>query len=142
MPFASNGTYTPATGATTAAPGDIIKSSIWNAIFTDLSDALTLLGEQLYKTTSVIATPYVPVAADSFLLVNFAGAVAINLPTAASRNGFPLAIKDISGAAHTNNITINRNSTDTIEGATSIVIDADWGGWHLYPVTGGWILRP
>lgn len=142
MPFDSSGTYTPASGATTAAPGDIIRSATWNAIFEDISDALTLLGEQLYNTTSVIASPYVPVATDAFLLVNFAGAVAINLPSAASRGGFPLAIKDISGAAHTNNITINRDGTDTIEGATSIVIDADWGGWHLYPVTGGWVLRP
>jgi len=142
MPFNSAGVYTPAAGATTAAPGDIIRSATWNAIFTDITNALTLLGEQLYGTTSVVATPYVPVTTDALLLVNFAGAVAINLPSAASRNGYPLAIKDISGNAHTNIITINRNGTDTIEGATSITINADYGGWSLYPVSGGWILRP
>jgi hypothetical protein len=142
MPFNSSGVYTPATGATTAAPGDVIRSATWNAIFQDITDALTLLGEQLYHVTSVTATPYVPVAADAFLAVNVAGAAVVNLPSAASRSGFPLAIKDISGNANTNNITINRNGTDTIEGATSIVINSSWGGWNLYPVTGGWVLRP
>lgn len=142
MPFNSAGVYTPEAGATTAAPGDIIRSSVWNDIFTDLSDALTLLGQQLYGTTAVASTPYVPVAADSLLLVNFAGAVTVNLPLAADRDGYPLAIKDISGAASTNNITINRNTTDTIEGLTSIVISTDYGGYFLVPVSGGWIIRP
>ncbi len=142
MPFNSAGLYTPAAGATTAAPGDIIRSAVWNAIFTDLSNALTLLGEQLYGATAVTGATYVPVAADALLMVNRAGVVAVNLPLASTRNGFPLAIKDISGAASTNNITINRNTTDTIEGLTSIVISADWGGYQLIPVSGGWIIRP
>lgn len=142
MPFNSAGVYTPASGATTAAPGDIIRSSIWNAIFTDLSDSLTLLGQQLYGTTTVAAASYVPLAADALLLVNNGGAVSIDLPLASTRNGYPLAIKDISGAASTNNITINRDTTDTIEGLTSITINADWGGFYLIPVSGGWIIRP
>lgn len=142
MPFNSAGVYTPASGATTAAPGDIIRSSIWNAIFTDLSDSLTLLGQQLYGTTTVAAASYVPLAADALLLVNNGGAVSIDLPLASARNGYPLAVKDISGAASTNNITINRNTTDTIEGLTSITINADWGGFYLIPVSGGWIIRP
>ena len=142
MPFSGSGVYTPASGATTAAPGDLIRSSTWNSIFTDISSALTLLGQQLYGTTPIVSTPYAPVATDAFILVSFAGAVTINLPSAASRNGYPLVIKDISGAAGTNNITINRDGSDTIEGATSIVINTDWGGWHLVPVSGGWVVRP
>lgn len=143
MPFnTSTGVYTPASGALTAAPGDVIRSATWNAIFLDITNSLTLLGEQLYGTTSVTAATYVPVAADSLLLVNRAGVVAVNLPLASSRSGFPLAIKDISGAAQTNNITINRNTTDTIEGLTSITIDVAYGGYQLIPVTGGWIIRP
>lgn len=145
MPFnTTTGVYTPPSGATTAAPSDVIRSSTWNDIFTDISNSLTLLGEQLYKTTALANgdTPYVPLAADSFLLVSSSVAFTVDLPLASSRNGLPLVIKDISGNAHTNNITINRNSTDTIEGATSIVINTDWGGWHLYPVTGGWVIRP
>jgi hypothetical protein len=142
MPFSNVGVYTPATGALTAAPGGLIQSAIWNGIFTDLTAALTSLGAQTYGSTSVIATPYVPLAADTFLAVNFAGAVAINLPSAASRAGYPLTVKDISGAANTNNITINRNGADTIEGATSLVINLAWGAYKLKPVTGGWVIVP
>lgn len=142
MPFSAGGTYTPASGSTTAAPGQVIHSSIWNAIFTDLSAALTLLGQQLYGSTSVTTTPYVPVATDSLLLVNDAAPVVINLPTAASRNGYPLVIKDVSGAAQTNNITINRNTADTIDGLTSIKITNAYGGFVLFPITGGWIIHP
>lgn len=142
MPFNNAGTYTPAAGATSASPGDIIKSSIWNAIFTDITTALTELGTQLYGNTAVAATPYVPLITDGLILINVAGAAVVNLPTAASRSGYPLRIKDVSGAASTNNITINRNSSDTIEGLTSIVISADYGGYSLIPITGGWVIGP
>jgi len=142
MPFNSSGVYTPPAGATTAAPGDVIRSAIWNAIFTDISAALTLLGEQLYGTSNVIATPYVPITTDSFLEVNFAGAVTINLPTGVSRNGYPLRIKDVSGAANTNNITIVPNGAETIDGLASIVISDSYGGYSLIPKSTGWMISP
>lgn len=142
MGFNSGGVYTPPTGAENAAPGEVIRSATWNSIFTDISAALTLLGQQLYGTTAVTTTPYVPVITDAFLQVNDAGAVTINLPTAASRSGYPLAIKDVSGAAQTNNITINPNGAETIEGLTSIKINVAYGGFNLYPVTSGWVLHP
>jgi len=142
MPFNSGGLYTPASGAESAVPGGLIQSAVWNAIFTDISSALTLLGQQLYGTTMVSTSPYVPVTADTFLQVNKASAVTINLPTASSRNGYPLIIKDVSGVAQTNVITINPNGADTIEGLTALTIAVAYGGYILYPVTGGWILSP
>ncbi len=141
MPFAANGVYTPVSGATTATPGALIRSAVWNSSFGDISSALTLLGQQLYGTTSVTTTPYVPLTADTLILMNVSGAAVVNLPTAASRNGYPLALKDVSGAANTNNITINPNGADRIEGLVAITINAAWGGYILYPVSGGWILR-
>lgn len=141
MPFNAAGVYSPTAGATSATPGSVIQSAVWNAAFGDISSALTLLGQQLYGSTPVITTPYVPVAADAFLLMNVAGAAVVNLPSAASRNGYPIAIKDISGAAHTNNITINRNGSDTIDGATSLVINVDYEDYMLFPISGGWAIR-
>ena len=145
MPFNSSGVYTPASGATTATPGQIIASATWNAIHTDFSNALTLLGQQLYNQTPVAfgASPYTPVATDSLLLVaSSGGAITISLPSAASRNGYPLKVKDSTGNSLTNNITINRNGSDTIEGLTSIKIATAFGGYYLVPVTGGWIISP
>lgn len=142
MPFNSGGVYTPPSGSENAQPGDIIRSATWNSIFTDIATALTLLGQQLYGTTSVTATPYVPVTTDSLLLVDVASASVINLPTAASRNGYPLAIKDTSNDAYARNITINANGGDTIEGSASLVINTSYGGYVLVPVSGGWIIHP
>jgi hypothetical protein len=142
MPFSSEGVYSPASGAESAVPGGLIQSAVWNAIFTDISSALTLLGQQLYGTTTVTTSPYVPATTDTFLQINKASAVTVNLPTAASRNGYPIRIKDTSGVAQTNNITINPNGADTIEGLTSLTIAVAYGGYILYPVTGGWILSP
>jgi hypothetical protein len=120
----------------------LIQSAVWNAIFTDISSALTLLGQQLYGTTSVITTPYIPVSTDTFLLVNIASASTINLPSATLRSGYPLTIKDTSGAANTNNITINRNGSDTINGLTAVKITSNYGGFTLYPIAGGWVTKP
>jgi hypothetical protein len=142
MPFAATGVYTPASGATDAAPGDLIRSATWDAIFVDIAAALTLLGRQLYGSTAVTSTPYIPVAADALLLVNRAGVVAVNLPAASSRSGYPLMVKDASGAAQTNNITITPNGVETIEGLASLVIDTAYGGFWLFPITNGWVLKP
>lgn len=142
MPYAATGVYTPAAGAESAAPGGLIQSAVWNAIFTDISSALTLLGQQLYGTTTVTSTPYIPLVTDSFILVNKSSAVTIDLPTAASRDGYPLAIKDISGLANTNSITLTPNGAETIEGLTTLVINVSFGGYSLYPVASGWILKP
>lgn len=70
----------------------------------------------------VVATATVSVAtSDSIILVNRAGAVAVNLPAGVDKQVFWIA--DISGAAETNNITINRNGTNTIFGGTSYVLN-------------------
>lgn len=103
---------------------------------------MTTLGGALFGTTTVSSTPYVPLSTDTFLLVNVGAAAVVNLPSAASRAGYPLTIKDISGAASTNNITINRNGTDTIDGLTAVTLNVDYQGYSLHPITGGWALRP
>ena len=41
-------------------------------------------------------------------------------------------IKDISGTAKTNNITIQRQGSDTIDGTTSVVINANYGSVSFY----------
>jgi hypothetical protein len=64
MPFnTSSWVYTPAAGATSASPGQLIQSAIWDGIFTDLSAALNQLGSlrvttKVYQTAGV--TTYTP----------------------------------------------------------------------------------
>lgn len=49
MPFSGN-TYTPPTGSENAAPGQVVQSAVWNAIFTDMAAALTTLMTQANTT--------------------------------------------------------------------------------------------
>jgi hypothetical protein len=49
MPFSGN-QYTPPAGALTAAPGQIVQSSVWDAIFTDMAAAFTTLMTQANTT--------------------------------------------------------------------------------------------
>ena len=65
-------------------------------------------------TTAVATTDYA-------VLINYAGAATVNLPAGATGQVFVIA--DVSGAAATNNITINRNGANTILGGTSLVLD-------------------
>jgi hypothetical protein len=56
------------------------------------------------------------------------GAYTITLPSAASAGaGFEYIVKDGPGNAATNNITIATTSSQTIDGASSVVIDDDYG---------------
>lgn len=118
--------------------GTVSSVNVQKAIEEVASEASPVPG----AATSVTATPYVILSTDTFVYVNFAGAVTLTLPDAATwlaahTNGLPLTIKDISGAAAANNITVNRAGTDTIDGATSLSIVSDYGGYKIRPPAAG-----
>jgi hypothetical protein len=83
----------------------------------------------LEQRTATKTSNYTTVASDVFIPVNTSGgAVTITLIAASSLPvGKNIIIKDVGGSGLTNNITINRGSTDTIDGATSISIIANYG---------------
>tara|TARA_R110002110_G_scaffold43887_2_gene135865 strand:- start:447 stop:740 length:294 start_codon:yes stop_codon:yes gene_type:complete len=93
-----------------------------------------------YRETSVDTNA---TANDRVIGVNTSAAVTVSLPSANSvRKGFILTIKDIQGSAFTNNITIARGSTDTIDGQTSLAINVNFASvslvssgatkWHIF----------
>ena len=76
MGFASNGVYTPATGAENAYPGKVIASATWNAVFSDIANALTDLAqyaafEFVFDQGSVVISP----GLGGYLRVPFAGTI-------------------------------------------------------------------
>lgn len=106
-----------------------------------IEQVLTL--PQTVNPTNVAVSPYAPVLADSVLWVDTSAARVINLPTGASRAGRPLQIKDITGSAFANNITINPSGAETVDGLAPLLIDINYGGYTLYPKpAGGWTTQP
>lgn len=88
-------------------------------------------------------SPYTVPANVSYLAVNTSGgAITINLGAAEARNGVALIIKDVSGDAAANNITINPDGAETIDELASIAVNVDFGGFHLQPQTGGYAITP
>jgi hypothetical protein len=81
------------------------------------------------------------------------GASTVNLPASATRVGAPVTIKDLTGDANTNNITIVPAAGETIDGFSAAaaaangtaVVNVNFGAIQLYPLTsGGWyvLARP
>lgn len=85
-------------------------------------------------------SPYTVLATDNFLAVDTSGgAITINLPVATSRAGVPLTIKDVTGNALANNVTINPNGAEKVDTLAPYLIDADFGGARFVPkASGGW----
>lgn len=86
------------------------------------------------KETTVNAATYTILDDDHFVSVEYTdtGIVTITLPqisalTTSANAARVFIIKDTDGNAATNNITINRAGSDTIDGATSVEITADYG---------------
>jgi len=80
------------------------------------------------------AVDYTLLGGEQLVAVTSTGAArAITLPAASTVPlGMPLTIKDEGGGAATNNITIGRAGSDTIDGATSKVINTNYGFVRLY----------
>lgn len=100
-----------------------------SATFT--TDTVTLASALVIKTTNVTTSPY-SITTDHVLFVNTSTSTKIiNLP--AHINGRQIKIKDISGNASVNNITLVRaGGTGTIEGvAADKVIATNWASITL-----------
>lgn len=119
-----------------------VLSGVTTAFFSNQVHWTYLAGSVaiVFTITPVTTATYAVSASDTYLRVNRAGVVALNLPATTTRLRSGLIIKDVSGAANTNNITITPDGADTIDDvAGSIVLDVNYGVVELMPaVTGKW----
>lgn len=77
--------------------------------------------------------------ANSVLFVDTSAARQITLPAPVS--GFQITIKDKSGLAQTNNITVVRAGSEQIEGvAASKILQTNWGSWKLINDGTNWFM--
>jgi|14_taG_2_1085336.scaffolds.fasta_scaffold02012_2 hypothetical protein len=80
--------------------------------------------------TETAADPYVVLATDDYVLATGTAQV-ITLLAGADHNTGVLTIKDKAGSAFASNITINTDGAETIDGAASLVLDADYASVML-----------
>lgn len=95
-----------------------------------------------HKHTAVAATPYAVVAADDVIGVNTTTtAIAVNLPAAAATNkGRTLLVSDEGGNAATNAITLTASTGQTINGATTYVLNIARGAVGIYSNGAAWFI--
>ena len=96
-------------------------------------------GCQSYKRTAS-ATDYTAKVSDFIIAITNTGAArTVNLPPVASAGvGTVYIVKDESGGAGTNNITIDGDGSETIDGATTKVINTNYGAVRLYCTGSAW----
>lgn len=115
-------------------------------------NALRASLDPLYAPSSILSVTIVTAAGtynvgatDSIILINktIAAANNVQLPSSLSHNGLPLTVKDLKGDAATNNIMVLPSGAETIDGLTSVPINANYGGFKFWPlITGGWLILP
>lgn len=92
-----------------------------------------------FATTTVTTNSSSLSATNTYVGVNFAGAVTINLPSGSSVvQGKYMLIKDESGNASTNNITVLANGTDKIDGQSSAILALNYGSITVIWNTNHW----
>lgn len=114
---------------TVTAGGDVSTSAALTSGTTLTATTLfTAMAGQVVKRTAT-ATTYTVLATDYYIgVTSTAAARTINLEAAATAGaGRVLIIKDESGGAGTNNITIDGNGAETIDGAGTLVIATNYG---------------
>jgi len=90
--------------------------------------------------TVVNAATYDLLPSDDILNVTYTatGAVTITLPTAQCVAGRTIVIKDAGGNAGTNNITIDTEGSETIDGAATEVISSNYDSVTIYSDGSNW----
>lgn len=104
------------------------SQSVWNAT-TEVSGAQVVqaVANWAGSTTDVnfAASPYTGLATDEVVLCDStAGAIAITLPPPVARK--TIKFVDTVGNAATSNIVVSQNAAETIDGATSITMNANY----------------
>jgi hypothetical protein len=83
-------------------------------------------------------TPYQVQPTDRILLVDTSGGpISIVMPAAAARSGLDLEVKDITGNADPNNITVTFASGGTVDGLAQVVINNPFGYFKFNPIAAG-----
>lgn len=96
-------------------------------------------GGVVKDNTQVNASTYIALITDNKLCVDYTatGIVTITLPSVLP-NGFQLVVTDTAGNATTNNITIDTEGVEKINGLDTYLLDANYDSVKLNKYNGNW----
>lgn len=112
-----------------------------NRLSVDSNGSTILNGSFALRRNATTGTTVSPTAATiGYSAITTTGAFTFNLPAIATlpAGGVIAFIKDVAGNANTNNITIDGNASETIDGATTKVINTAYGYRVLIGDSTGW----
>lgn len=114
---------------------------------TNVQDAIsqaTLFALPPVPTAVIFAmSPYTVLVTDRILLVDtVGGAVTINMMAAAARNGLDLTIKDDTGHAGANAISVVFSGAEKADTLAPYPIDSNFSAVRFVPQSGGYYVAP
>jgi hypothetical protein len=118
-------------------------STLLTLVAATITGAFTMNGSLLTPVTTVAAATYDLLVTDLLVHVTYTGTWAVTsltLPTAQVSNGRRVIVKDAGGGATANNITIDTEGSETIDGAATLVIAVDYGYAELYSDGTNWFV--
>jgi len=90
--------------------------------------------------TTVANTNYTALASDDTITyTSLSAGRTVNLPTAVGLKGKIFVVKDGAGSAGANNITIDPNGAETIDGAATKAITTNYGSLRFYSTGSAWL---
>lgn len=143
MPYnTATGVFTPVNGAENAFPGEVIASATWNAIFTDIANALTQLGQGqiTYLPRSITVAGNATIATNDRLVLIQANVGTLSLPSAATKLNAVTIIGNSVGIFSSHNMIVNAAGAEKIDNLTGFTLTTDYQSITLLPLTGGgWV---
>ena len=114
---------------------------------TNVQDAIlqahTLPFQVVVKAVNFAMSPYAVLATDTVLLVDTSGgAVTINMMASGARGGVELTIKDDTGNAVANPISVVPSGAETVDGLAPYLIDGPFAAVKFIPQAGGYAVAP
>lgn len=100
-------------------------------------------GSSKSNVTTVNSGTYNLATTDFIVDVTYTATAAVTsltLPTAQTTSGRIIVVKDSGGNASANNITIDTEGSETIDGSATYVIDADYESINLYSNGSNWFI--
>lgn len=117
-----------------------LKPIVWSGAVRQAAlaaDSLEMPGGQVIKRTTVASGSYTCAVGDYLIAITGTTGATITVPDNAPA-GTVYVINDEGGNAAVSNITVQRQTADTIDGATSKAINVNYGALWVYSDGANW----